>query len=85
MSSQSVLILHNHPLLPEEHPDSASEHTIVDIAEAMSAILQGAGFRVRRLGLEQDPTALWTELNRRRPNVLIVHQAFPCMSAAGLG
>jgi D-alanine-D-alanine ligase len=70
MTSQSVLILHNHPLLPEEHPDSASEHTIVEIADAMTEMLQDAGFRVRRLGLEQDPTALWTELHRRRPNVV---------------
>ena len=70
MSSQSVLILHNHPLLPDDHPESASEHTIVEIADSMTAMLQDAGFRVRRLGLEQDPTALWTELHRRRPNAV---------------
>src|ERR1700676_4309256 len=70
MTTPSVLILHNHPLLPDDHPESASEHTIVEIADAMTGILQGAGFRVRRLGLEQDPTALWTELHRRQPNVV---------------
>src|SRR5438874_2331013 len=70
MTSPSVLILHNHPLLPVEHPDSASEHTVVEIAEEMSDILRKAGFRVRRLGLEQDPSALWTELQRRRPDVV---------------
>src|SRR6266571_2977362 len=58
MTSPSVLILHNHPLLPVELP------------EEMSDILRKAGFRVRRLGLEQDPSALWTELQRRRPDVV---------------
>src|SRR5437016_3474105 len=70
MTSPSVLILHNHPLLPDDHPESASEHTIVEIADAMTVILQDAGFRVRRLGLEQHPAALWTELHRRRPDVV---------------
>lgn len=70
MPSPSVLILYNEPLLPADHPDFDSEHTIVGIAESMTSILQDAGFRIRRLGLEQDPTALWTELRRRRPDVI---------------
>src|SRR5207248_3966514 len=65
-----VLILYNQPVLPEDHPDFDSEHTIVGIAESMTDVLQDAGFRIRRLGLEQDPTALWTELQRRRPDVV---------------
>jgi D-alanine-D-alanine ligase len=70
MSSPCVLILYNQPLLPEGHPDFDSEHTIVGIADSMTDILQDAGFRIRRLGLEQDPTALWTELKRRKPDVV---------------
>jgi D-alanine-D-alanine ligase len=70
MTAPSVLILFNQPLLPPDHPDSASEHTIVEIAEAMTGILAEAGFRVRRLGLGQDPTTLWSELHKRRPDVV---------------
>jgi D-alanine-D-alanine ligase len=70
MPSPSVLILYNQPLLPADHPDFDSEHTIVEIAESMTAILQDGGYRIRRLGLEQDPTVLWTELKRRRPDVV---------------
>jgi D-alanine-D-alanine ligase len=70
MASPTVLILYNQPLLPPDHPESASEHTIVDIAEAMTTILQNAGFRIRRLGLEPNPTALWNELRRNRPHVV---------------
>ena len=29
MTSPSVLILYNQPLLPEDHPDSDSEHSIL--------------------------------------------------------
>jgi D-alanine-D-alanine ligase len=70
MASPTVLILYNQPLLPADHPDSASEHTVVGVADKMTTILQDAGFRIRRLGLEQDPTALWAELRRRRPDVV---------------
>jgi D-alanine-D-alanine ligase len=70
MPSPCVLILYNQPLLPEGHPDFDSEHTIVGIAESMTDILQDAGFRIRRLGLDHDPTALWTELKRRKPDVV---------------
>jgi D-alanine-D-alanine ligase len=70
MTSPSVLVLYNHPLLSPDHPDFDSEHTIVGIAEAMTGILQDAGYRIRLLGLQQDPTVLWTELKRRRPDVV---------------
>ena len=46
------------------------DDTIVEIADAMTDILEKAGFRVRRLGLEQDPAPLWAELHRRRPDVV---------------
>ncbi len=70
MGSPTVLILYNQPLLPPGHPDFDSEHSIVEIAESMTDILQDAGFRIRRLGVELDPNALWTELKRRRPDVV---------------
>ena len=70
MRSPTVLILYNEPLLPDDHPDSACERTIVDSADAITGYLQDAGFRIRRLGLEPNPTPLWNELRRHRPDVV---------------
>jgi D-alanine-D-alanine ligase len=71
MTAPLVLVLYNHPLLPGDHPDADSEHSIVDIASRMAEILEGdGGFRTTLLGLKQDPAALWTELRRRKPAVV---------------
>src|SRR5580704_15643130 len=71
MTAPLVLVLYNHPLLPGDHPDADSEHSIVDIALRMAEILEGdGGFRTSLLGLKQDPTQLWTELRRRKPAVV---------------
>ena len=70
MSSPTVLILYNEPLLPPDHPDSAAEHTILDSVDAITGYLQDAGYRIRRLGLEPNPAPLWTELRRNRPQVV---------------
>jgi D-alanine-D-alanine ligase len=70
MTSPSVLLLYNQPLLPADHPDFDSEHTVLEVVASMTEILQDAGFRIRRFGLEQDPSVLWTELRRRRPDVV---------------
>lgn len=70
MASPLVLILYNHPLLPDNHPDSDSEHSIVHIAESMAETLRAQGYRVEQLGLKQDPTVLWHELDRVKPDVV---------------
>ena len=67
MNAPQVLILYNQPLLPKDHPDAESEHSVVDIAEDLAKILGPAGYRASLLGLAQDPTLLWTELKRRKP------------------
>ena len=65
MTPPLVLVLYNHPLLPRDHPDADSEHSIVDIALRMAEILEAeGGFRTTLLGLKQDPSMLWTELRR---------------------
>lgn len=66
----SVLILYNQPLLPTSHPEARSEHAVVETAQEVGAILDRAGFRCRLFGLGGDPTALWTELKRRRPDLV---------------
>jgi D-alanine-D-alanine ligase len=70
MAKPSVLMLYNKPLLPKEHPDADSEHTVVEVAEEMMAILAAAGFRIRSLALGSDPALLWTELKKRKPDVV---------------
>jgi D-alanine-D-alanine ligase len=71
MTPPLVLVLYNHPLLPPNHPDADSEHSIVDIALKMAQILEGTGeFRTALFGLKQDPSTLWSELRRRKPAVV---------------
>lgn len=70
MAKPSVLVLYNQPLLPADHPDAASEHTIIEIAERMARVLDAAGFRVGELGLGADPGVLWSELKKRKPDVV---------------
>ncbi|HZZ79593.1 MAG TPA: hypothetical protein VFE62_13815 [Gemmataceae bacterium] len=68
MSTPSVLVLYNQPLLPEDHPDAPSEITIVDIAQSIAGILRSAGYAVRLLALGTDPEPLWAELRGHRPD-----------------
>ncbi len=70
MNSQRVLVLYNHPLLPADHPDADSEHTIVGIAENIAGILGAGGYRVALLGLKQDPGLLIREVNRQKPDLV---------------
>ncbi len=71
MAEPLVLVLYNHPSLPGDHPDAYSEHSVVEIAQDMAAILEAdGGFRTALLGLKQDPTVLWSEMRRRKPAVV---------------
>jgi D-alanine-D-alanine ligase len=70
MNGPLVLVLYNQPLLPADHPDAESEHTIVDIALHMGEILREDGYRISMLGLRPDPAILWNELRRHKPDVV---------------
>jgi D-alanine-D-alanine ligase len=71
MALPLVLILYNHPVLPGDHPDAESEHTIVEIADDVAVVLEATGsYRTTLLGLKEDPTVLWSELRRRKPAVV---------------
>jgi D-alanine-D-alanine ligase len=70
MAKPSVLVLYNQPLLPNDHPDAQSEHTVVEIAEFISRTLDRAGFSTSMLGLGPDPGALWQELKGRGIDVV---------------
>jgi D-alanine-D-alanine ligase len=70
MAAPLVLVVYNQPLLPKDHPDSESEHTVVAIAETMAGVLDAANFRAKLLGVGLDPAILWNELKRVRPAVV---------------
>src|SRR5215469_12821998 len=67
MSPPCVLVLHNEPVLPEGHPDYASEYEILETAATVGRVLEGAGYKVRRLGVGPDPIVLLEGLRRERP------------------
>ncbi len=67
MPSPKILVLYNQPILPTDHPDAASEHSVVDVAEDVGAILREAGFHISFLALQEDPVQLVNEIRRLKP------------------
>jgi D-alanine-D-alanine ligase len=69
-SAPRVLILYNEPVLPEGHPDTASEQEVLETVEAVQEHLTAAGYRVSLLGVGRDPAALLNGLREHRPDVV---------------
>jgi D-alanine-D-alanine ligase len=70
MLAPTVLVLHNEPVLPPDHPDFASENEILETATSVSRVLAEGGFKVRRLGVGRDPEVLLGGLRAERPDVV---------------
>src|SRR4051812_31323713 len=70
MSAPKVLVLHNQPTLPDNHPDALSEHDIVYAATDIGNHLKAAGYEVTQLGAGNDPAPLLTGLCAARPEVV---------------
>jgi D-alanine-D-alanine ligase len=70
MRAARVLILHNEPVLPADHPNAESEHQILSTVEFVSQRLLQAGFQVSWLGVSHDPEVLLTGLSKERPDVV---------------
>src|SRR5262245_17670965 len=70
MPQASVLVLYNEPVLPRDHPDAESEHSVLGTAGKVAAALAEANFRVEQLALGADPAVLWSELKQRKPDVV---------------
>lgn len=68
--SLRVVILHNQPVLPEDHPDADSEHEIYFTTEFVQQTLTEAGYDVRLLGVSRDPGVLMEGLRDLRPDVV---------------
>jgi D-alanine-D-alanine ligase len=69
-SSVRVLILHNQPILPEDHPDADSEHEILFTTDFVQRTLIEAGYEVCTLGASRDPGVLLDGLREIRPDVV---------------
>jgi len=70
MAAPLVLVLYNQPLLPVDHPEGDSEHTIIEIANDLAKIVRQDNYQVTMLELKHDPTVLWQELHRIKPDVV---------------
>ena len=69
-SALRVVILHNQPILPEDHPDADSEHEILDTTAVVQRTLTEAGYDVSTLAVSRDPAVLIDGLRERRPDVV---------------
>ena len=67
---KKILVLHNLPTLPENHPDALSEHEIQDTSEEIANYLRAVGYEVTRLGIGNAPGALLAALNEVRPDAV---------------
>ena len=65
-----VLILHNIPVLPLDHPDADSEHEVIETVEIIENALAEHGVRFERFGLAKDLGPLIQRLNSDPPDVV---------------
>src|SRR5438105_15278261 len=70
MASNRVVILHNEPVLPPDHPDSASEREVLETVDFVHKSLAQAGFDVLDLGASHDICALVSRLRELRPDAV---------------
>src|SRR5262249_10526601 len=70
MSSTRILLLHNDPVLPFDHPDAESEREVLEVVEVVERYLEEAGFDVSRLAVGHDPAALLRGLSREEPDAV---------------
>jgi len=70
MSAPHILILHNQPILPRDHPDAESEYEILETGDRVLDILAAAGYRVTRLGVGPNLEALLDALRADPPDAI---------------
>lgn len=69
MSAPLVMILYNAPVLPANHKEAESEHSVVEIAGDMNKVLINGNYRTQMLGVS-NPTELWNALQSIKPDVV---------------
>lgn len=71
MNRQRVLVLHNEPVLPEEHPDYVSEVEVMDNVVAVGEVLTEAGFDVTTTGVVSDVQEIIDAVRSHRPDAIV--------------
>jgi D-alanine-D-alanine ligase len=66
-----VAILYNEPVLPQDHPDYASEAGVLESVEAFAAALGKANYEVMLLGIGPSLARLVDRLTYERPDVVV--------------
>lgn len=64
----SVVVLHNAPVLPDEHPDAASEHDVVAVAESVASLLREDGFLAWPAAVGRSPATMLKVLTNKGPS-----------------
>ena len=70
MTTPSILVLYNQPVLPVDHPDAGSEYDILDTVNDTFKVIKAAGFDTTRLGINYDPQPLLDHLKKKRPDAV---------------
>jgi D-alanine-D-alanine ligase len=70
MAKNRILILYNEPVLPTDHPDSASEREVLGTVDFVRQSLAKAGFDVLDAGASHDINALIARLRELRPDAV---------------
>lgn len=65
-----ICIVYNQPILPDDHPDAASELEVLETVVIVDEVLTGAGMDVTRLAVGEDPMALVTGLRADPPDAV---------------
>jgi len=68
--STRVLVIHNQPVLPDDHPDASSEHEILETVGQVERVLAKADYAVSKLAIGRDPTPLLAVMQNDRPDVI---------------
>ncbi len=65
-----VMMLHNIPVLPLDHPDADSEHEVIETVEIIENALNESNIRYERFGLGKDLAPLIKRLNENPPDLV---------------
>ncbi len=65
-----VVILYDQPMLPEHHPDQASEYDVLFTMKAVQDCLLEAGYDVSLLPVAHDPDPMLAGLRKLRPDAV---------------
>ena len=70
MNEPEIVLLHNRPVLPKDHPDAGSEYDVLDTVAQVKNLFDEAGQKIRVLGVVE-PHELIEDVRQHKPNVVL--------------